>query len=257
MRRLPISALMTACVAAAQFVTPVPSVMPSWVAPYPGVSAESRRNGNSVESTYTAGAAPHDVLSHYRSLFVSAGVPFRPDPQGGGFLIRANVPECDLEIVIRGRYPDSTVKVTCSPRLEANERMIELRARERADHAQDNGMTKFDTPVYPTKSRPAPLQWPSWLVRVDGARLPVEKLPGMLKSSFTSQPTREAIQQFYADLLSSHHYRVAQGVSPVPEKFGSWVQGTNDSDDELARRVVIWVKIRPVGQNFTVELSLQ
>jgi hypothetical protein len=92
---------------------------------------------------------------------------------------------------------------------------------------------------------------------VDGARLPVEKLAGQLKSSFTSQPTREAIQAFYANLLSSHNYRVTQGLAAAPEKFGSWVHASATPDSQLGRNVVISIKIKPVGQNFTVELTLQ
>jgi len=258
MSRALLAALSIAC-AAAQFVTPVPAVMPAWVVPYPGASAQNRQTFNSVESTYTvAGAAPHDVLSHFRTLFASAGLPFEPDPMGGGFLIRAQALECDLEVGIRRRDRDTTVKVTCSPRLAANQQMADLRAQEKAEHAQSDPMKKFDTPVYPPPKAPQPaLTWPSWLVRVDGATLPVEKSPGRLSSSFVSRPTRDAIQYFYATLLSSHNYRVTQGLAAAPEKFGSWVQGTADADGPLGRTVVIWVKIRPAGQDFAVELSLQ
>jgi hypothetical protein len=244
--------------AATQFVTPVPSVMPAWLVPYPGASAQNRQAGHGVESTYTIAAPPHDILAHFRTLFASAGLPFQADPMGHGFLIRAAAPECDLDISIRRRDPDTTVKVTYSPRLETNERMANLRAQERAEHAQSDPIKKFDTPVYPqAKTAVPPLTWPSWLVRVDGARLPVEKFPGLLKSSFTSMPTREAIQAFYADLLNAHNYRVTQGLAAAPEKFGSWVQATADPDSQLGRRVVIWVKIRPVGEDFAVELTLQ
>jgi hypothetical protein len=243
--------------AAAQFLTPVPAVMPYWMAPYPGASPQNRQAGNTAESTYSVAAPPHDILSHFRSLFASAGLPFEPDPMGGGFVIRAAAPECDLDISIRRRDSDAMVKVTCSPRLEANERMSNLRAQQRADHSQNDGMKKFDTPVYPQpKAAAAPLTWPSWLVRVDGAKLPVEKFPGQLKSSFTSSPTREGIQAFYAGLLSAHNYRVTQGVSPAAQ-FGSWVQATANPDAELRRKIVIWVKIKPAGENFTVELTLQ
>jgi hypothetical protein len=257
MRCAVIAALSMAC-AAAQFVTPNPSVMPAWLVPYPGVSAENRPTGNSVESGYAVALPPHDVLAHFRTLFASAGLPFQPDPMGFGFLIRAAAPECDLDISIRRRDPDTTVKVTCSPRLAANEQMSNLRAQERSGYARSDPMKKFDTPVYPQPKAPLPpLTWPAWLVRVDGARLPVEKLPGQLKSSFTSQPTREAIQAFYANLLSSHGYRVNQGLAAAPEKFGSWVHASATPDSQLGRNVVISIKIKPVGQNFTVELTLQ
>ena len=119
-------------------------------------------------------------------------------------------------------------------------------------------MKKFDTPVYPQPKAPQPpLTWPSWLVRVDGAALPVEKSAGRLSSSFLSKPTRDAIQYFYANLLNSHGYRVKQGLAAVPDKFGCWVQATADPDSQLGRRVVVWVKIRPVGNDFNVELTLQ
>jgi hypothetical protein len=258
MRRALISALFTAC-AAAQFVTPVPSVMPGWLAPYPGASAQSRRIVNSVESSYTVAVAPHDVLAHFRTAFGSAGVPFEPDPMGGGFLIRAGAPECDLEISIRRRESDTAVKVSCSPRLAANEYMANLRTQERAAAAQSDPMTKFDKPVYPQPK--APLTWPSWLVRVDGAALPVQKSAARLSSSFVSRPTRDAIQYFYADLLKSRGYRVTQsapqGQGAVPEKFGAWVQGTIDADSQLGRRLAISIKIKPAGQNFAVDLSVQ
>jgi hypothetical protein len=257
MSRLLISA-MSMVYAAAQFVTPVPAVMPAWLVPYPGASAQNRQTGHAAESTYTIAAPPHDILAHFRTLFSSAGLPFEPDAMGYGFLIRAAAAECDLDISIRRRDPDTTVRVTCSPRLAANERMADLRAQQRAEHAQSDPMKKFDTPVYPQpKAAVAPLTWPSWLVRVDGARLSVEKHTGQLKSSFMSSPTREAIQAFYAGLLNAHSYRVTQGLAAVPEKFGSWVHATAGPDNDLGRRVVIWVKIRPVGQDFAVELTLQ
>ncbi|HEY1755600.1 MAG TPA: hypothetical protein VGG72_09415 [Bryobacteraceae bacterium] len=259
MRRALISLLSmagAAVCASAQFVTPVPSAMPAWMVPYPGAAAQNRRILNAVEASYTVAVAPHDVLAHFRTLFAAAGLPFEPDPLGGGFLLRAAAPECDLDISIRRRDSDTEVKVTCSPRLAANDQMARLRAQEKAAQAAGDGMKKFDTPVYPQPKAPLPpLTWPSWLVRVDGARLLVEKSPGRLSTSFVSRPTREAIQYFYATLLSSHGYRVAQGLAAAPEKFGSWVQGTGDADD--GRRLVIWVKIRPSGQDFAVELSLQ
>jgi hypothetical protein len=92
---------------------------------------------------------------------------------------------------------------------------------------------------------------------VDGFKLPVQKFPGMLKSSFPSLPTREGIQAFYAGLLAAHGYRLTQSLAAAPEKFGSWIQGTADPDTELGRKVVIWIKIKPDGQDFVVEISVQ
>jgi hypothetical protein len=255
MRGLLPFALSTVC-ASAQFVTPVPSVMPSWLEPYPGASVQVRRVGNTAESSYTTAAPARDVLAHFRTLFASAGVAFEPSPAGFGFLIRAAIPECDLDIVI-SRDPDTKVKVTCSPRLASTERILDRQARERAAQSQNDPMKRFDTPVYPQARAPQPpLVWPSWLVRVDGDRLAVKTFPGQLKSSFLSSSPREAIQAFYADLLSSQGYRVTQGLAAVPEQFGSFVEATADPDGQLHRRV-IRVKIRPAGPNFTVEISLQ
>jgi hypothetical protein len=258
MRCLVTSALSMTC-ATAQFVTPVPAVMPTWLAPYPGASPQSRQILNSVESTYTVAAPPRDIVAHFRTIFSSAGLPFEPDPMGYGFVIRAAAPECDLDISIRRRDPDTAVKVTCSPRLAANERMADLRAQQRAEHTQQGDpMKRFDSPVYPEPKAPAaPLTWPSWLVRVDGAKLSVEKFSGQMRSSFTSSPPREGIQAFYVGLLTAHGYRVTQNPAAVAEKFGSWVQASSGPDSEFGRRVVIWVKIRPAGENFTVELSIQ
>jgi hypothetical protein len=241
-----------------QFVTPVPSVMPAWLVPYPGATAQTRQMGNTAESSFSVPEAVHEVLSHYRALFASAGVPFQPGPMGGGFFILTPLPECDLTISIRRLEPNTTVKVTCSPRLASTQQIINQQAQARAEQAASDRMKEFDTPVYPQPKAPTgPLMWPVWLVCVDGSKLRVERFPGILKSSFTSQPPREAVQSFYADLFNSHNYRVTQGLAAVPEKFGSWVMGTTDQNGESGRRAVVRVKIRPVGQDFAVELSLQ
>jgi hypothetical protein len=52
-------------------------------------------------------------------------------------------------------------------------------------------------------------------------------------------------------------YRVTQGVAAVPEKFGAWVNGTAGQSSDSGRGVVVWIKIRPAGENFAVELSVQ
>lgn len=257
MRRLLIWAFPIAS-AAAQFVTPVPAVMPAWLVPYPGAAADNKQALNTSVSTYTVSAPAHDVVSHFRTLFASAGLPFRPDAMGFGFEIRVAAPECDLDISIRRWDPGTKVKVTCSPRLAVNARIEAQQAQEKAARAKDDPMKKFDAPVYPQKKSPQPaLTWPAWLVRVDGAKLPVERLSGQLKASFTCQPPRENIQAFYASLLESHGYRVTQGLAAVPAQFGSWVLGRASPDGQLGRNAVIRVEIKPAGGNFTVQLSLQ
>ena len=200
MRSLLISALSMAC-AAAQFVTPVPSVMPAWLVPYPSASAQNRQAGHGVESTYTIAALPHDILAHFRTLFASAGLPFLPDPMGHGFLIRAAAPECDLDISIRRRDPETTVKVTCSPRLEANERMANLRAQERAEHAQSDPMKKFDTPVSPGQDGSAP------------AHLAVLAGPRGWRQTSGREVPRAAENLFYVDADQRSHPGFLRGLA--------------------------------------------
>ena len=246
-------AVLLAASAPAQFVTPNPAVMPAWLTPYPGAAPETRRIGNAAESKYSVAAPAHDVLAHFRALFASARLPFEPDAMGYGFLIRSAAPECDLSISIRRREPDTAVEVTCSPRLAVNERIEEQQARKLTERAQSDPMKEFDKPVYPSKAPAPPPTWPAWLVRVDGAKLPVERLQGQLKSSFLSQPPRENIQAFYAGLLAANGYQVKQGLAAVPAQFGAWVNGSSHTEP----RRVIWVDIKPVGQNFKVEIRLQ
>lgn len=256
--RLALFATIWMAAAAAQFVTPVPAVMPAWIVPYPGVAAENRQVLNFAESSYRVPVEPHDVLAHYRKLFADAGQPFRPDAMGYGFLIRAAAPECDLSITLQRMDPGTQVKITCSPRLESNARIEEQQARDQArmDKAASDSMKKFDSPVYPQSKPKTTLTWPSWLVRVDGVKLDIQRLPGQLRTSFVSAPTREAIQAYYAALLSSHGYRVTQGLAAVPAQFGLWIVATMP-DTETGLNRVIRVNIKPAGQNFNVEMSLQ
>jgi len=256
MRRLSILAFTAAC-AAAQFVTPDPAVMPAWIVPYPGVTPVDKQELRIATSSYTTGAPPHDVLTHFRNLFAAAKLPFQPDAMGYGFLIRSAAPGCDLDISIRRLDPGTSVRVTCSPRLAVNARIAAEQKQAAAAREQSNPMKKFDTPVYPEKSVQPALAWPAWLVRVDGAKLPVEKLAGQSRSSFLSQPPRENIQAFYASLLESHGFRVTQGLAAVPAQFGSWVTGSANPDGELKRNLTIRVQIKPQGQNFSVLLSVQ
>jgi len=74
---------------------------------------------------------------------------------------------------------------------------------------------------------------------------------------FSVAPPRYAIEVFYADLLGAYGYHVNKSPSNSPEVFGSWVEGTADPDAELGRKTVIWVKIKPAGQNFNIEITVQ
>jgi hypothetical protein len=185
------------------------------------------------------------------------GLAFKPNDTGDGFFVRVAAAECDLAISIRARAAQTEVKVTCSPKAPLDERLVQLPAHETGAPKETTSMKKFDKPVYPDAKAQAALVWPAWLVRVDGARLEVRRLQGQLKSTFTSAPTREDIESFYAKLLDAQNYKVTKGQAAAPDQFGSWLQATADPDPAMGRKVVIWIKIKPAGKDFDVEITVQ
>jgi hypothetical protein len=231
--------------------------MPAWLVPYPGVTAQSRLTANGAEVAYTVEAPIQDVLAHFRKLVATKGLPFAPNDTGDGYFIRASAAECDLAISIRARNADTAVKVTCSPKATFDQRLVQLPAHETGPSKETTGMKKFDKPVYPDAKAAAALIWPAWLVRVDGARLGTQRLQGQLKSSFQAAPPRGDIETFYEKLLDLHGYKVIKGSAAAADKFGNWVQATADPDAQLGHKVVIWVKVKPVGANFDVEITVQ
>ena len=257
MRRLLICGVLVGCAATLCRAQSAPE-MPTWLAPYPGVTAENRQTVSDAEAAYTVGAPVSDVLGHYRKLVMQKGLAFKPNDTGDGFFVRVAAAECDLAISIRARDAETAVKVTCSPKAPLDERLVQLPAHETGPTKETTAMKKFDKPVYPAaKPAAVALVWPVWLVRVDGAKLEVRRLQGQLKSTFTSAPTREDIESFYAKLLDAHNYKVTKGLAAAPDQFGSWLQATADPDPALGRKVVIWIKIRPAGKDFDVEISVQ
>lgn len=267
MRRLLIPFLFTACSmmqAGAQNGAPVAPGMPSWVVVYPGTTAQDRQTGDGVESSYVVGATMGEVLEHFRKLFAAEGLPFNPESTGDGFFIRAKAPECDLAISIRRRnthaaeddQPESAVKVTCSAKQGSTMATIWVPVQDKPKPETTEVMKKFDKPYYPAPKTGPSLRWPSWLVEVDGSKPAVQRLSGELKSTFTAAPPRGDIEYFYSGLFDLHDYQVSKGVSPAAQ-FGSWLQATADPDPELGRKVVIWIKIKPVGGNFNVEITVK
>jgi len=259
-----VAALALAC-AAAQAGAQAAPAMPAWLVPYPGTSAETKQLSDGVEASYSAAASPRDVIAWFGKVFAEKGLKFEPLPTGDGYFVRADAPECGLAVSIRARSgrptlddpPDTAVKVTCTAKGTANQGTVWQTVKDPPVHDTTTAMKKFDKPVYPDAKASAALRWPSWLVAVDGGRLPVERLSGQLKSSFAAAPPRYAIEVFYADLLDAHGYRVNRSPANSPVVFGSWVQGTADPDPELGRKSVIWVKIKPAGQAFQVEITAQ
>jgi hypothetical protein len=242
-----------------------PQVMPAWLVAYPGASAETRQLSDGVEASYSTTVTPHEVIEWFRKLFAEKGLKFEPMPTGDGYFARVEASECGLSVSIRAHTGHiagdelrvTAVKVTCTAKSAANQATTWLPVKDPPAQDTTDVMKTFDKPVYPDRKAAAALKWPSWLVAVDGDRLPVERLPGQLKSSFAAAPPRYAIEVFYADLLDAHGFRVNKSPANSPEVFGSWVEGTADPDAALGRKTVIRVKIKPVGQAFQVEITVQ
>src|SRR5579871_912104 len=88
--------------------------MPEWLAPYPGAAADTRESTGLIESSYTAGAKPADIVTYYQKELEAQGVESRANDDGLGIVLRASVPECDLLIRVRERDAKSAVTVSCS-----------------------------------------------------------------------------------------------------------------------------------------------
>jgi len=240
--------------------------MPSWLTAYPGADGRTRQLGPLVESTYTAAAPPRDVLSHFRQLFATAGLPFQPSAAGNGFMIRAAPQECDLFIRIRRMDTGTAVQVTCT---NGPGRDAAQRAREQAEeshHGRIDSMEKYDRPVYPSPKRPVPpmppLAWPAWLTRIDGERLDVQKgvdgvMKHYLKSSFVCALPRNDIQTYYADLLNSNGYPVyLRSLASTPKDRKAWVEGAQYLEGRAGRRFVIRIDLTAADDLITVELRM-
>ena len=90
--------------------------MPDWLASYPGATAQTRSSANLLESIYSTTARPDDVIGHYRRLFETAGLAFRPNFDGAGTAIRGSAAECDLLLAIREQNGGTLVRVSCAAR---------------------------------------------------------------------------------------------------------------------------------------------
>jgi hypothetical protein len=240
--------------------------MPAWLTPYPGVDEQTRRLGPLVESNYTAAAPPRDVLSHFRRLFAAAGQPFQPSAAGNGFMISSALPECDLFIRIRRMEAGTAVQVTCTDGPGREQAQRTLAQAEQSHHSHIDAMEKYDRPVYPPPKRPAPpmppLTWPSWLLRIDGQPLDVQKgIDGVmmhyLKSSFLCALPRNDIQTYYADLLNSNGYPVyLRSLAITPKNRKAWVEGARYLEGRAGRRFVIRIDFTPSDDMVTVDLRM-
>ena len=237
--------LTAAWLMAAQQVTlcqTAPSI-PSWLANYPGVAAETTILPSLMQSTYKTSANVPAVVDHYRGLFETQKLPFMPNPDGIGAVIRAEPAECDLLITIHPHGAGSFVEVSCAAKSKPSSKPAALpqvipRSGVSSQPTMRSGAAPSRIPAtgrMPTQAEAAerhkqlvgemgihkvytdapapPLVWPSWLVHLQGAPLKVQT--GMdqskndyLGSAFVTSAPMTAIFSFYEDLLNANGYRV-------------------------------------------------
>jgi hypothetical protein len=95
--------------------------MPAWLTVFPGATAQTTVFKAMVESAYVAAAKPAAVNEHYRKLFEAQNLPFVPNYDGMGTVIRAATAECDLMITIHAQDSGTDVRVDCSAKTAAKE----------------------------------------------------------------------------------------------------------------------------------------
>jgi hypothetical protein len=190
-----------------------------------------------------------EVVDYYRDLFNGAGLPFHPRSNALAATIFGDAPECDLIILIRKSAAGAGVQITCSNKAHTA-------AREKAEKRGLEGQARFDEPVYP-KPRIAlpPLVWPDWLTSCDPAATP-EVQAGVdrfklkfLKAEFTTRQDRDAIQDFYADLLNAHGYPVwVESSRLTPSDHSAVLEGVHYFDAEPRTAVLDSCGIDARGQ---------
>jgi hypothetical protein len=237
-----------------------PLAMPAWLAVYPGASAQTSVFKAMVESTYVATAKPAAVNEHYRKLFEAQNLPFVPNYDGMGTVVRAAAPECDLMITIHALDAGTEVRVDCSAKSASTEtwtavpdstRRPVVRApasKSRPDfqtmvaeaNARHQQLVK-DLNIHPVyHDAPAPpLVWPAWLVHLKGGRLVTQAGVDpaghdLLKSRYKSNEPMTAIYAFYEDLLNANGYPVhnsklgtGQTTSGIVQNADGHVEGFN------------------------------
>ena len=192
--------------------------MPEWLAPYPGATAQTKTFPALVETTYTTAAAPGAVADHYRKLFAAQNLPFQPNSDGIGTVVRASAAGCDLLITIHPQDAGSLVRVSCAAKSEST-------GGYRAESSAIAGipgsvMDRHRQLVEQMgihreyQDAPAPpLVWPNWLVQVRGGALTAQ--PGAdragnayLQTKYVTSAPMTQLAGFYADLLTAHEYSV-------------------------------------------------
>jgi hypothetical protein len=249
MKRLPVFALFLLC-AAGQLAA---QVMPPWLTPYPGGSPETKRTNTTVESSYTVGAAPKDVLAHFQKLFDAQGIPIDSIGAPEGFYLHAEPAECNFDIAIVHGDKGTAVKVTCASKAGAAPPVI---LQQPAPEETGPEPPKKPGPAGGKTGVPA-LVWPKWMTRVDGSKLAGRKLGGQFRGAYgTAGPARD-ILSFYLDLLNAHDYQVSEVLPTAADDYGNSLVATSEPDLKAGKKTVIRVKVRPAGGNLEVEITMQ
>ena len=227
--------------------------MPAWLASYPGVTAQTTKAKSLVESTYTAPAKPEAVGEHYRKLFEAQNLPFVPNFDGMGTVVRATAPECDLMISLRAQGAGTSVRVDCTANGKSGETWtttadsgsktptnFKAPTRMTAADMMDRQKAFHDKIFQPRPAAPAPpLVWPEWLTHVSGRKLSAQAGVDQsgnkyLKSTYVTSTPMSAIHAFYQDLLKANDYPVHSGslstghtISGIMQNADGHVEGHN------------------------------
>jgi hypothetical protein len=239
--------------------------MPAWLANYPGVTAQTTKAKSLVESTYTAPAKPDAVSDHYRKLFETQNLPFVPNFDGMGAVVRAAAPECDLMISLRAQGAGTSVRVDCTgngtsagtwsalpdststsnsrtparpfarplPRPVSGQppRPPQLSESEIMERHQQLVKELNIHPVRQDAPAP-PLVWPEWLVHVNGRKVAfragVDRAGhDYLRGTYVTSTPMTAIHEFYEDLLKANGYPVHSGELSTGHTISGIVQNAS------------------------------
>ena len=290
MKRLPVLIAIVACVSGQ-----TPLSIPSWLVSFPGTTPQTKTSSGYFESTYEVSAKPQEIITHYKKLFEAQGLPFQPNFDGMGTAIRGETREYSLLLLIRPQGSGSWVQVSGAAKSTGNagatatvvntspaqprassmpsieQRKAEMQEQTRKVLEQDRekhreqirAMEKYDRPVYPRpKGQPPALVWPAWLGATDGSR--IESRKGVdqfgrkfLRSAFTADGGRAAIQAYYADLLNANGYPVRiQSIASAPRDRKGWVEGERYVNGTSGPKTVMRVDLVPAGDLISVELRI-
>ena len=220
-------------------------IMPPWLAAYPGITAQTAKFKSLLESTYTTPATPAAVTGHYRKLFEAQSLPFLPNFDGMGTVVRAAAAECDLMITIRAQDSGTEVRVDCAAKAPAPETWTAVPGSGLGNRASDalerHKQLVKDLNIHPVyHDAPAPpLVWPAWLVHVKGGKLVpqagVDRAGNKtLRSRYITSAPMTEIYAFYLDALRTNEYPVhssklstGQTISGIVQNADGHVEGHN------------------------------